>query len=79
MQKSGLVGSQLRVGALVVVVTRRWVVVVAGTGSFPAWRIDSPELHEIAVRMKTGIESQGRDFHDLSAEELTDLSSPFDR
>jgi hypothetical protein len=30
MQKSGYDGSQLRVGALVVVVTRRRVVVVAG-------------------------------------------------
>jgi hypothetical protein len=44
-----------------------------------AWRIDSPELHEIAVRLKTGLKDQGRDFHELSAEELTDLSSPFDR
>ena len=43
-----------------------------------AWRIDSPELHEIAVRLKTGLKDQGRDFHELSAEELTDLSSPFD-
>src|SRR5215217_1293232 len=42
-----------------------------------AWRIDSPELHEIAVRLETGLESQGREFHDLSAEELTNLSSPF--
>lgn len=43
-----------------------------------AWRIDSPELHEIAVRLKTGLQSQGRAFHELTAEELTNLSSPLD-
>jgi hypothetical protein len=43
-----------------------------------AWRIDSPELHEIAVRLKTGLEQQGRTFHESSAEELTNLSSPID-
>jgi hypothetical protein len=43
-----------------------------------AWRIDSPELHEIAVRLKTGLEQQGREFHDLSAQELTDLSGGFE-
>ncbi|MHC5542592.1 hypothetical protein ACYOEI_30575 [Singulisphaera rosea] len=41
-----------------------------------AWRIDSPELHQIAVRLEAGLELQGRDFHELSAEELTDLSAP---
>ena len=41
-----------------------------------AWRIDSPELHEIALRLKAGLESQGRPFEDLTAEELTDLSAP---
>jgi hypothetical protein len=41
-----------------------------------AWRIDSPELHQIALRLKDGIESQGRQFEELSAEELTNLSSP---
>jgi hypothetical protein len=41
-----------------------------------AWRIDSPELHEIAVRLTNGLERQGRAFHDLSAEELTDLCEP---
>src|SRR3954464_2084943 len=30
-----------------------------------AWRIDSPELHEIALRLKDGLESQGRAFEDL--------------
>jgi hypothetical protein len=43
-----------------------------------AWRIDSPELHEIAVRLQTGLQSQGRAFHELTAEELTNLSSPLD-
>jgi len=43
-----------------------------------AWRIDSPELHEIAVRLETGLQEQGRAFHELTAEELTDLSSPID-
>lgn len=41
-----------------------------------AWRIDSPELHQIALRLKAGLESQGRQFEELSAEELTDLSAP---
>jgi hypothetical protein len=41
-----------------------------------AWRIDSPELHEIAVRLTTGLRRQGRAFHELSAEELTELSAP---
>jgi hypothetical protein len=43
-----------------------------------AWRIDSPELHEIAVRLKSGLERQGRSFHESSAEELTNLSSPLE-
>ena len=43
-----------------------------------AWRIDSPELHEIAVRLKTGIDRQGRAFQELSAEELTELCAPMD-
>ena len=43
-----------------------------------AWTIDSPELHEIAVRLQTGLDGQGREFHDLSADELTNLSSPFE-
>ena len=41
-----------------------------------AWRIDSPELHEIAMRMEEGLERQGRTFEDSSAEELTRLSAP---
>jgi hypothetical protein len=43
-----------------------------------AWRIDSPELHDIAVRLKTGLRSSGRAFHEHSAEELTNLSAPID-
>ena len=40
-----------------------------------AWRIDSPELHEIALRLSAGLERIGRAFHDLTAEELSDLSA----
>jgi hypothetical protein len=39
-----------------------------------AWRIDSPELHAIAVRLKRGLERLGRAFEDLSAEELSELT-----
>jgi hypothetical protein len=41
-----------------------------------AWRIDSPELHEIAVRLHEGLVRQGRTFEESSAEELTELSDP---
>ncbi len=41
-----------------------------------ATMIDSPELHEIALRLKAGLEQQGRAFQDLTAEELTALSAP---
>ena len=40
-----------------------------------AWRIDSPELHAIAVRLHEGLEEMGRSFHDLSADELKDLAA----
>ena len=40
-----------------------------------AWRIDSPELHEIALRLKTALESQGLAFEELTAEELTDMTT----
>jgi hypothetical protein len=40
-----------------------------------AWRIDSPELHEIALRLKESLDRQGRAFEDLSAEELTEFST----
>ena len=38
--------------------------------------IDSPELHEIALRLKAGLERDGRAFEDLTPEELTALSAP---
>jgi hypothetical protein len=41
--------------------------------------IDSPELHEIAMRLKEGLEQQGRAFEDLTAEELTELSAILER
>ena len=42
-----------------------------------AWRIDSPELHQIALQLGEGLERSGRSFHDSTAEELTELSSGF--
>ena len=39
-----------------------------------AWRIDSPELHEIALQLGEGLERHGRTFHESSAEELTEFS-----
>ena len=38
--------------------------------------IGSPELHEIALRLKAGLERDGRAFEELTAEELTALSAP---
>ena len=40
-----------------------------------AWRIDSPELHEIAMRIDAGLKASGRTFGETSAEELTDLAA----
>jgi hypothetical protein len=40
-----------------------------------AWRIDSPELHQIALRLGEGLARTGRTFHESSAEELTEFSS----
>jgi len=40
-----------------------------------AWRIDSPELHQIALQMEEGLLQTGRTFHESSAEELTEFSS----
>lgn len=40
-----------------------------------AWRIDSPELHEIALRIESGLQRRGRSFHDSSAAELTELAT----
>jgi hypothetical protein len=39
-----------------------------------AWRIDSPELHAIALRLKSALERLGRAFEDLTAEELSALT-----
>ena len=39
-----------------------------------AWRIDSPELHEIALRLKEGMDRQDRPFEEMTAEELTNMS-----
>ena len=45
-----------------------------------AWRIDSPELHGIALQLEAGITRQGRRFEEMSPEELTSLivSDQFD-
>jgi hypothetical protein len=40
-----------------------------------AWRIDSPELHEIAIRMEDGLARRGRSFQESTAEELTELAT----
>ncbi len=41
-----------------------------------AWRIDSPELHAIAVRLDEGLARAGRTFEESTAQELTDLAGP---
>jgi len=43
-----------------------------------AWRIDSPELHAIALQLDAALDRDGRAFEELSAEELTNLSAPLD-
>jgi hypothetical protein len=43
-----------------------------------AWRIDSPELHQIALRLEAGLLRDGRTFQESTAEELTDLSLQVD-
>ena len=40
-----------------------------------AWRIDSPELHEIALTLETGLKRTGRSFQESTAEELTELAA----
>ncbi len=40
-----------------------------------ALRIDSPELHRVALRMYDGLLEQGRSFEESSAEELTRLAT----
>jgi hypothetical protein len=43
-----------------------------------AWRIDSPELHQVALRLERGLELQGRTFQESTAEQLTELSADLD-
>lgn len=40
-----------------------------------AWRIDSPELHAIALQIESGLEESGRTFEESSAEELTAMAA----
>ena len=39
-----------------------------------AWRIDSPDLHRLALRLHHELRRRGRTFHDSTPEELTELS-----
>lgn len=39
-----------------------------------AWRIDSPELHEIAQRLQDGLSEHGRSFLEVGPEELTRMA-----
>lgn len=39
-----------------------------------AWRIDSPELHQVALQMAAGLRDRGRSFYEASAEELNELA-----
>jgi len=43
-----------------------------------AWRIDSPELHQIALSLGEGLRRNGRSFHESTAEELTAFSARCD-
>ena len=40
-----------------------------------AWRIDSPELHQIAIQLDQELTRNGRSFHESTAEELTEYSA----
>ncbi len=40
-----------------------------------AWRIDSPELHAIALHMEASLKLRGRTFQESTAEELSELAS----
>lgn len=40
-----------------------------------AWRIDSPELHQIALHLDQELHRNGRSFHESTAEELTEYSA----
>lgn len=39
-----------------------------------ALRIDSPELHRVALRLHDGLRERGRSFEESSAQELTELA-----
>jgi hypothetical protein len=39
-----------------------------------AWRIDSPELHAIALHMEAGLRRRGQTFEEATAEELSELA-----
>lgn len=39
-----------------------------------AWRIDSPELHQVAVRLHLELRRRGLSFHETSAEQLTEIA-----
>lgn len=39
-----------------------------------AWRIDSPELHGLALQLEAGILRQGLRFEEMTAEQLTSLT-----
>jgi len=40
-----------------------------------AWRIDSPELHQIALLLDRELHRHGQSFHESSAEDLTEFSA----
>ncbi len=40
-----------------------------------ALRIDSPELHRVALRLHEGLQERGRSFEESTAEELTELAT----
>jgi len=40
-----------------------------------AWRIDSPELHQIALQLDRELHRHGQSFHESSAEDLTEFSA----
>lgn len=43
-----------------------------------AWRIDSPELAAVALRIEEGLRRSGRTFQECSAQELTELAAGVD-
>ncbi len=43
-----------------------------------AWRIDSPELFQIALNLESGLDNHGCGFHEATAEALTEMTAPTD-